>query len=76
MKILGISRKWDKLEEELNQAERKAWDSLARYKFMMFGYWAAMWIHLNRVGCFKRSNPFAALVMSARVAMKEKDKNG
>ena len=66
----------DKLEEALNQAERKAWDSLARYKFQMFGYWAAIWVHLNRVGDFKRSNPFADLVMSARVAKKEKHQNG
>jgi len=66
----------DKLAQELNEAERKAWDSLARYKFMMFGYWAAMWVHLNKVGGFHRNNPFAALVMSARVAKKEKHRNG
>ena len=51
---------------EMDLAERRAWESLARYKFMMFGYWAAMWVHLNRVGRFKRPNPWKALVMSAR----------
>lgn len=36
------------LDEEMREAERKAIDSLARYKFLMFGYWAGVWVHLNR----------------------------
>jgi hypothetical protein len=55
-----------KLEAELEEAERKAWDSLSRYKFQMFGYWAAIWVHLNRLGEFKRPNPFKGLVTEAR----------
>lgn len=51
---------------ELNQAELKAWQSLSRYKFLMFGYWAALWVHLNRIGNFKKPNPFANLVHLAR----------
>lgn len=54
------------LECELSQAERKAWDSLRRYKFQMFGYWAAIWVHLNRIGKFKRPNPWKNLVKTAR----------
>ena len=54
------------LEEGLVEAEQKAWDSLSRYKFQMFGYWAAIWIHLNRIGGFKRKNPWRDLVISAR----------
>ena len=50
------------LEFELNEAEAKAWRSLARYKFTMFGYWAAIWVHLNRIGNFNRPNPFHPLV--------------
>ncbi len=53
------------LEHELNEAEKKAWKSLARYKFQMFGYWAAIWVHLNRIGRFKRPNPFRNLVILA-----------
>ena len=60
------------LEKELNDAEKKAWDSLSRYKFQMFGYWAAMWVHLNRIGHFRRANPFGGLVRSARIAKKER----
>jgi hypothetical protein len=55
-----------RLLEELNEAEQKAWESLARYKFQMFGYWAAIWVHLNRIGGFKRPNPFKTLVKEAR----------
>lgn len=51
---------------ELQEAERKAWDSLARYKFMQFGYWAAIWVHLNRVAGARRPNPWAGLVKTAR----------
>lgn len=57
-----------RLEAELAEAENKAWDSLARYKFQMFGYWAAIWVHINRIGGFKRSNPWTALVKEARNA--------
>lgn len=56
----------DKLFQELEEAERRAWDSLARYKFMIFGYWAAIWVHLNRVSGENRPNPWRSLVMMAR----------
>ena len=51
---------------EMAEAEEKAWDSLARYKFVMFGYWAGLWVHLNRIGHFRRPNPFFRLVTFAR----------
>lgn len=58
----------NKLEAELNATERKAWDALARYKFWMFGYWAAAWVRLNRIGEFGRPNPFRPLVDLARAS--------
>jgi hypothetical protein len=49
-------------------AEAKAWDSLARYKFEMFGYWASKWVSMNAL--FAREdrlpNPFRSLVQAAR----------
>jgi len=54
------------LEQALDEAEEKAHKSLARYKFMLFGYWAAIWTHLNRVGNFHRPNPFSDYVEIAR----------
>ncbi|MGB9903069.1 MAG: hypothetical protein ACPLQO_00185 [Desulfotomaculales bacterium] len=55
-----------RLLTELDEAENKAWDALRRYKFQMFGYWAAIWVHLNRIGGFNRPNPWKGLVMAAR----------
>ena len=52
---------------ELDEAERKAWDSLSRYKFAMFGYWAGIWVHLNRIAGLKRPNPWNGLVKHARI---------
>jgi len=65
----------DKLRHELNEAERKAWDSLRRYKFQMFGYWAAIWVHLNRVGGFKRPNPFHDIVKVAQRREQARERN-
>lgn len=46
--------------------EQKAWDALARYKFWMFGYHAAAWVNMNRVGGFRRANPWRGLVKAVR----------
>lgn len=56
----------DRIEAEMDEAEHKAWKSLAGYKFQMFGYWAAIWVHLNRVGGFGRANPFREAVDLAK----------
>jgi len=56
------------------EAERKAIDSLARYKFMQFGYWAAIWVHLNRLAAKRLPNPFAAFVYAARFKRSEEQK--
>jgi hypothetical protein len=54
------------MSHELDEAERKAWDALGRYKFWMFGYWAAIWVHLNRVSGSKLPNPWKDLVKFSR----------
>ncbi len=54
------------LSDKLCEAEVKAFDALARYKFLMFGYWAAVWVHLNQLDDVKRPNPFKKLVGFAR----------
>ena len=56
----------ERLTFELAEAERKAFDALARYKFQMFGYWAAIWVHLNHLDGGKRPSPFRSLVRAAR----------
>ena len=54
------------LAELKRQAVQKALDSLARYKFMMFGYWSAIWVYLNQIDIQKEANPFKKLVQKAR----------
>lgn len=56
----------DRLTLKLENAEFNAWDSLARYKFFMFGYHAAQWVLLNWILGARRSNPWATLVAMAR----------
>jgi len=62
-----------RLEQDLEEAERKAHKNLAIYKFMNFGYWAAIWSHLNLVGNFHRPNPFSDYVKLARKKGGESD---
>lgn len=60
------------LQHELGIAEIKAWAALADYKFMMFGYHCAIWVNINRMGGFKKPNPFKPLVDVARAVNDEK----
>ena len=53
-------------EAERLEAERRAWKSLAAYKFVMFGYWCGVWVHLNRCCRIRHRNPWARLVQLAR----------
>lgn len=62
---------WNK---ELNHAESQAFAALSRYKFIMFGYWAALWVHLNRISNLRRPNPFKELVSLARGISKPIDR--
>ena len=55
-----------KLEKALAEAEKEAWESLSRYKFQMFGYWASIWVHLNKISGQKRPNPWRPIVLEAR----------
>jgi hypothetical protein len=55
-----------KIEAERDIAEHKAIVSLSRYKFQQFGYWAAIWVHLNRLCERRKANPFGEFVALAR----------
>jgi len=54
------------IERELDEAASKAISSLSKYKFVMFGYWAGVWVHLNRLLPNRRPSPFLQLVRCAR----------
>jgi hypothetical protein len=63
---IGVGIGGQEIARALDIAERKAWDSLSRYKFWMFGYHAAQWVLLNSLCYPKARNPFAALVKMAK----------
>lgn len=63
-----------RLEMDLEEAETKAWDSLARYKFVMFGYWCGVWVHLNRLTGKPQPNVFRDLVRLARTKREERER--
>ena len=58
-------------EAERAKAESRAWDALGRYKFWMFGYWAACWVQMNRVCARKADNPWHEVVAIARRRSRE-----
>lgn len=64
--LLDVCPDCNRLVHDLDDAEREAWDALSRYKFQMFGYWAAIWVHLNRIIGARRPNPWSVLVKQAR----------
>ena len=55
-----------RLQADKQVAYQKAIDSLSKYKFMMFGYWAAIWVHLNKLDQTNEANPFADFVKLAK----------
>ncbi len=55
------------VREEKTEAKINAFKSLSGYKFVMFGYWAGVWVHLNRLDHEgKEPNPFVSLVQEGR----------
>ncbi len=57
----------DSLREHKSAAKVNAIKSLSGYKFVMFGYWAGVWVHLNQIDPEGReSNPFISLVQEGR----------
>ena len=74
MRPEAVVRPEDNIHREMAEAERKAWKALAGYKFWMFGYWAAIWVHLNRLGKTKQPNPWRKLVETARERQPETGK--
>jgi len=60
-------------EEYREEAKKKAFDSLAGYKFYMFGYWAATWVQMNKLCRIREINPFNQLVDLARKLKEQKE---
>lgn len=54
------------IDEARLEAYKKAIDGLSRHKFMMFGYYAALWLELNKLCVVKLPSPFIKLCTLAR----------
>lgn len=63
---------YERLQAEMDEAEEK----VGRYKFQMFGYWAAIWVHLNRISGFRRPSLWRDLVVLARDRNSTEKKHG
>ena len=63
------------MKKEMEIAAEKAHKALSHYKFQMFGYWAAIWVHLNHIGKFKLPNPFALYVKLAKKEVEFDERN-
>ena len=53
------------LKELMTEEEHKAWDSLCRYKFEMFGYHSSRWVMLNKLLEKPLPNPWKKVVKTA-----------
>ena len=53
-------------EQGLADAEQNASTALGRYKFVLFGYWCGVWVHLKRIDGARRADPWTALVRHVR----------
>ena len=48
-----------KIAEELREeAREKALVALSRSNFLMFGHWAATWVHMNKLSRIRMPSPF------------------
>ena len=56
----------DKIVEEMRDAEQKAWEALAGYKFIMFGYHASRWVNYRQLLGENVPNPFRELIRVAQ----------
>jgi len=60
----------ENLAKARSEAADKALTSLANYKFIMFGYHAAIWVTLNQLSPRRQTSPFSDLVTLARLLRK------
>jgi len=56
----------EKIQFQKDEVFVKAINALAGYKFLMFGYWAAEWVKLNKWSTNKEHNPFKTIVRWAK----------
>ena len=68
------------LIKKRGEAAHRALKSLAGYNFVLFGFWAGMWVHINKCitsedASLRSKNPFGPLVKAARKIREETKQN-
>ena len=53
-------------EEYRDEAKKKAYDFLSGGRFYMFGYWASVWMQMNKLSRIRKVNPFLGLIDLAK----------
>lgn len=56
----------ERIKAAMAEAELKAWEALAGYKFIMFGYHASRWVNYKNLLGEHTANPFFLLVDQAQ----------
>lgn len=65
-RVLRPAAKDDGLAAAMADAERRAWESLAKYRFQKFGHYAELWASLAKVSGKSLRNPFAVVASVGR----------
>lgn len=60
-----------KIFDELSAKETAAWESLSKYKFIIFSYPAAVWVTLDRIHRCHQRNPFLDVVQLAKLKVEK-----
>ncbi|WP_143162286.1 hypothetical protein [Sporobacter termitidis] len=67
--ILEVSERTERIDfdynDELKTAEDNAWYALSHNNFQQFGYWAEIWMQINRISKKKKANPFYEILAVA-----------
>lgn len=56
----------ERILREMEQAERKAWEALGKFRFAEFGHYASLWASLHRASGARLTNPFSGVAILAR----------
>jgi hypothetical protein len=54
------------MEQEMYEAESRAWEALAKGQFNKFASSASFWVELNRISGLGKRNPFLNLINVAK----------
>lgn len=54
------------IEQEMYEAESRAWEALSKGQFNKFACSATLWVELNRISGLGKKNPFQNIINVAK----------